>query len=349
MGSYGMKRFTLIICYIFLVMLLVVAVPVAAAPPIITKISPKVGYTNSYTTVTITGAYFNTTEGEVKLMMVDASNITSTISSWTDTQIICKLKTTDKKKGDWDLVVINAESEVKKVEAFTLKDPIVLTSISPAEAQVNTKEVDVTVKGTGLSDIAELYLYNEDYDNITADLDIVNSDKITGTFDLTGTDEGTYDVCVEDSDGTTECDLAFTIITDAVGSIYFETNPSGATVYLNKTKVGTSTFTYYNATAGTFQVLIQKTGYRDFSDSVTVLEGKRTTFYARLTPVSQTTIATTAATATPVKTATTIKKSTMKVPTTWPGTTATEPSPVDPAIVIGAAGIGIGLVALRRR
>ncbi|MGB9176688.1 MAG: PEGA domain-containing protein [Methanoregula sp.] len=344
-----MKRFTHIICYFLLFTLLIIAVPVATASPTITTISPKVGYTDSYTTVTITGSNFNTTSGEVKLKMAGTSNITSTISSWSDTQIICKLKTSGQKTGVWDLVVINAdESEKVKVEAFTLKDPMVLTSISPTEARVNTENVDVTVKGTGLADVSELYLYNEDYNNITADLGIVNSGKITGTFDLSGTDKGTYDVCVKDSDGGTECDLAFTIITDAVGSIYFDSNPTGATVYLNKTSVGTTTFTYYNATEGSYQVLIQKTGYKDYSDSVTVKEGKRTTFYARLTPLSQdTTVAATAATTKQVKTtATTVKKSTLNVPTTYPSATPTEKSPVDPAVIVGS--ICLAFLALRK-
>jgi hypothetical protein len=348
-----MKRFAHIICYILLFTLLIIAVPVATASPTITKISPKVGYTDSYTTVTITGTNFNTTSGEVKLMMAGTSNITSTISSWSDTQIVCRLKTSDQKTGVWDLVVIDADdSEKVKLEAFTLKNPMVLTSISPTEARLNTENVDFTVKGTGLADVSELYLYNEDYDNVTADLNIINANKITGTFDLSGTDKGTYDVCVEDSDGGTECGLTFTILTDAVGTIYFESNPTGATVYLNKTSIGTTAFTYYNATEGSFEVLIQKTGYKDYSDSVTVIEGKRTTFYARLIPVSQdTTVATTAAAAAttkPVKTATTIKKSTLTVPTTYPSATTSQTSPVDPVMIIGAVGLGLGFAVLRK-
>jgi len=345
-----MKRFTLFVCLILLTLLLVAAAPVSAA----LSISPHVGYTDSYTTVTITatsGTTFNTTYGEVKLMMDDENNITSTITSWSDTEIECKLKTSGKATGDWDLVVINADgSESVKNEGFTLLDPIVLTSISPTEGRVNNESVDFTVKGTGLSDVEELYLYNEDYDNnITADIDNPTSTKITGTFDLSDTDEDTYEVCVEDSYGTTECDLTFKILTDAVGSIYFETNPDGATVYLDNNNIGTSTFTYDDAAAGTYKVVIKKDGYKDYNGYVTAIENKRIVFYAKLTPVSEgTTSTTTAPTATPTKTATTIKKSTVKVPTTWPSTTTTTASPVDPALAIGAAGIGIGLAAFRK-
>jgi hypothetical protein len=133
-------------------------------------------------------------------------------------------------------------------------------------------------------------------------------------------------------------------------SIYFETNPPGATIWLDGTNVGMSVFTYPNATPGTYTVLIRKSGYEDYTGSVTVLDGRRTTFYALLTlPDEDTTVATTVATSTPVKTATTIRKSTLNVPTPWPGATPTEASPVDPALAIGAAGIGTGLVAIRRR
>jgi hypothetical protein len=343
-----MKHFTLIVCFILL--LLMVGVPVNAA----LSISPNVGYTDGKArTYTITGSGFNETAGKVKLMMEDESNITaSSITSWEDTEIICRITiSSSKETGDWDLVVINADGlETIDPEGFPIRDSMVLTSISPTEGRVNNESVDFTVKGTGLTDVEELYLYNEDYDNITADLDDINSDEITGTFDLSDTEEDTYDVCVEDSYGTTECDLSFKIITDAVGSIYFETNPDGATVYVDNNNVGTSTFTYDDAAAGTYKVVIKKDGYKDYSGYVTAIENKRIVFYAKLTPVSEvTTSATTATTATPSRTATTIKKSTVKVPTTWPSDTpTTAASPVDPVLVIGAAGLGLGLAAFRR-
>ena len=349
-----MKRFTLIVCFSLLLLLLIVAVPVSAA----LSISPNVGYTGKTVTVTITGTNFTavgnlTGTGAVKLAMSDENDISaSTPTTWTDTLIVCRFTiSSSRATGDWNLIVIKTDdSEVVKDSGFTIMDPIVLTSISPSAAQVNTEEVEFTVNGTGLSEVEDLYLYNADYDNITADLNDVNSDKITGTFDLTGKDEDTYDVCIKDSYGTTECDLSFKIITDAVGSVYFETNPDGATVYFDNSSVGTSTFTYGNASAGTYKVLIRKDGYKDYGGYVTVIVGKRTVFYAKLTPLNEeTTVATTAATATPVRTATTIKKSTLKVPTTWPSDTPTEASPVDPALVIGAAGIGLGLVVFRRQ
>jgi len=43
-----------------------------------------------------------------------------------------------------------------------------------------------------------MYLYNSEYDNITAYIDTSDSTEIVGTFDLTGADMDTYSICVED-------------------------------------------------------------------------------------------------------------------------------------------------------
>jgi hypothetical protein len=350
-----MKHFTLIVCFILLALLLIAAAPVSAA----LSISPNVGYTDGKSkTYTITGTNFtaggNLTGGDVKL--VNGNNdIMGTSCTWTDTEIVCKFRIpANTETGNWDLIVIKSDDlEVPGGDnKFTIMDSMALTSISPTSGRVNNKSVDFTLVGTGLSDVEDVYLHNTDYDNISAsDFDVVSSVKVKGTFDLSDTEEDTYDVCVKDSYGTTECDLSFKIITDAVGSIYFETNPEGATVYVDNNNVGTSTFTYDDAAAGTYKVTIKKDGYNDYSGYVTAIENKRVVFYAKLTPVNEaTTSATTAATATPAKTATPIKKPTVKVPTTWPSDTpTTAASPVDPALAIGAVGIGLGLAVFRRR
>ncbi len=77
-----MKRFTLIVCFIFLLLWLIVAVPVSTAATI-SSISPSTGYTDGKTrTYTITGTNFDSTEGDVWLEMsgegdIDAYDITS--------------------------------------------------------------------------------------------------------------------------------------------------------------------------------------------------------------------------------------------------------------------------------
>jgi hypothetical protein len=130
------------------------------------------------------------------------------------------------------------------------------------------------------------------------------------------------------------------------GSIYFETNPPGATIWLDNIELGTTPFTYYSEKTGTLDVRVRKRLYEDYTDKVTVIQGERVIFSATLTwIVGEVTEATTPPA--PVRTATTIRTSTIKIPTPWP-TTPPE-SPPDPAVVIGAAAVGIGIFVNRRR
>jgi hypothetical protein len=129
------------------------------------------------------------------------------------------------------------------------------------------------------------------------------------------------------------------------GSIYFETFPPGATIWLDNKEIGTSSFTYYSENTGDFDVRIERKGYEKYTGRVTVSDGQRVVFSAVLVPVSTSPVEVSTTTA-PVRTVTTIRKSTMSLPTPWP----TSPqSPVDPAVVIGAAALGIGFFAIRRR
>jgi hypothetical protein len=222
----------------------------------------------------------------------------------------------------------------------------------------NTTVTITSLVGTNFGSAAGIRLRRSSYNDIIGAVSSVNADHtvIAGSFNLNNQAPGSYQVCVYNDASIYVCGLTFTITspydTSTNSSVYFETNPTGATIYLNGTKIGTSSFTYYNATPGTFKVLIQKSGYRDYSGYVTVITGRRVSFYASLTPIgADTTAATPVVTAytTPVKTTTTVKKSTLKVPTTWASTPTATESPVDPVLIIGAIGIGLGLVVVRRR
>jgi hypothetical protein len=129
------------------------------------------------------------------------------------------------------------------------------------------------------------------------------------------------------------------------GSIYFETDPAGATIWLDNLEMGASPFTYYSEKTGTFTVRAQKKGYEEYTGTITVSEGRRVVFSAVLTPVTYdlsddnnlvTTVATT----------TTTYKSTMVIPTPWPTSPA---SPADPAVILLAVTLGAGFMVIRRR
>lgn len=221
-----------------------------------------------------------------------------------------------------------------------------LSLISPSSGATNTTEIVVNITGTNFAASAGFRLVGSYSEKITGYVSSVNSTRIVGTVNLDNQDPGDYEVCVYNNATSSVCGLRFTVTAPAgtsASSVYFDTYPPGATVLLDGTTVGTSVFTYRNATPGTFKVLVKKSGYEDYTGSVTVLEGKRARFYATLRPLAAGTTATT------VITATTIRKSTLKVPTTWPSTLPTETSPVDTALVIGAAGIGLGVAVFRRR
>jgi hypothetical protein len=129
------------------------------------------------------------------------------------------------------------------------------------------------------------------------------------------------------------------------GSVFIDTYPTGATIWLDNIEIGTSPLTYYSEKIGTLDLLIQKKRYENYTGTVTVGEGKRVVLNIDLTPVSrETTYGDTPVQ--PVTTATTMRKSTITVPTSWP--TSPE-SPVDPAVVIGATAIVIGMFVIRRR
>jgi hypothetical protein len=266
----------------------------------------------------------------------------------------CTFDITGKPAGTWNVIVTNPDGKSVTYSGFLIKNPAstaTLTSITPLSGETNTTVTITDLKGTAFASTATILLRRSSYNDIPGTVSSVNTagTDISGSFNLNRKTPGDYQVCVYNDASTYTCGLTFTITEGAStnSSIYFETNPQGATIWLNNTKVGTSTFTYYNATPGTYKVLVQKTGYNDYSGSVTVLTGKRTTFYALLRVIpTDTTVVTTA---TPVKTVTTIKKSTLKVPTPWPSATATPASPLDPAVIVCATGLGLALIVLRKQ
>jgi hypothetical protein len=215
-----------------------------------------------------------------------------------------------------------------------------------------------------------------------------SSTAITADFDLTGKKIGQYSVSVNDpttlvGEDWGYKDFAFTIyshsgstptattttstatettetettVTSGQGenSVFFESNPTGAEVWLEGEDIGTTAFTWYTNRDGTYDVVVKKIGYEDYEAKVTVIEGKRVHFSAVLTELSETSGNTTKTTKTtttgkPATNITTIQKSTLKVPTPWgPDPTFTEESPADPAIALLAAVFGFGFLVMRRR
>ena len=139
-----------------------------------------------------------------------------------------------------------------------------------------------------------------------------------------------------------------TPISTTNGSVSVESDPSNAAVFLNTEYKGKTPITL-NISHGTYRVVIQKTGYLDWSNRISVTAGTRTDVYAQLSvDVTDTTIVTTIVTTIPKTTVikTTIpKKSTANPITPWPTDTPRE-SPIEIMVILGA--IGIGFIVLRK-
>jgi len=334
------------------------AVPVAADAGSISSFSPTSAYRGDTVTLTITGSDFNTSLVKYVRLYYDSdtTNITdSSISSKSSSKIVAKFSIgSSKTKGSWYVVVVNSDgSETMSSDAFVIADDMTLSAISPTYAKTNNDDVSFTLTGSDLSDVDDVHLYKSGYTNVTASDVSASSSSVTGTFDLTDIDEETYKVCVEDLYGTSKCSssVTFEVTTDEVGEIDISSSPSGAIVYIDSTAVGTTPYAATELSVGSHVVKLTKDGYVDWSKIVKVTADDTTTVDADLTAVT-TTVITAAPTQLPTTVRTSIPVTTIKVPTSYPKTTAaatttTQASPVDGIVIIGA--LGFGVLVLHRK
>jgi hypothetical protein len=165
---------------------------------------------------------------------------------------------------------------------------------------------------------------------------------------LTGYQDYTRSVTVSDNLTSTVSGtlIALTTTTQetANGSIEVNSNPSNAAVFLNTEYRGKTPLVLYNITHGDYRVLVQKIGYQDWSERISVTSGSQTDVYATLqAEATDTATATTKTTVTTVRT-TISKTSTAKVPTPWPSNTPTPASSMSVLAIIGAAGLGLMVI-----
>ncbi len=245
-----------------------------------------------------------------------------------------------------------------------------ITSISPSSGP-NNGEVTVTVTGTGFDSTVQVRLNKcaiktggQTQAPFPGTILYKSSGSVTVVFDLTNKIPGTYDLSlnapipeynawavaessfiVYQASGqppptTTTPVPATTVVTTttaalpAGNSVFFESDPAGASVYLDGNFVGTSPFTHYTSRKGTFDVMVRKTGYQDYESSVNILEGRNVHFVSPLTALSTATATTTTTTATTI-----IPTTTTGITTTT--TTATTAVPVTTTGIATATTTGI--------
>jgi hypothetical protein len=185
------------------------------------------------------------------------------------------------------------------------------------------------------------------YNDIPGTVTSYSATRLTGTFNLNSQTPGTYQVCVSNDATTYVCGLPFVITTPGAsnGTLYVQSSPSGAAIYVDSMYLGKTTATFYNITPGSHNVHLIEPGYSTWSDTVTITSGNTTYEYATLTATA---VAVTPATTMPTTTRTTVgttSKSTYKTITPWPTKTPTK-APDEPLVIIGA--VGVGIIILRK-
>ena len=322
--------------------------------PTISSFSPTSAVNSGQQTIDIMGNGFNSST--VTLTKTGQSTINGvTIGTDTATTLSRTFPLSGIAPGTWSLVIVNSDGG-SVTGSFTVNNATAatVTSISPTSGTANTT-VTTTIIGSGFTpDTAKIRLYKSgNYIGGT-----VNSGgsttQLTGSFILNYASPGTYDVCVlyDGSEASKTCGPTFVIysdITGANGSINVKSAPSGGRVFLKNEYKGYTPITLENITPGIYTVTVLRTGYSDYSESVKVTAANISYVTAYLEILPETTTVVTATATRVITTVTIIKKSTLKVPTTWPSATADEGSPVDPVVIIGAVGISLGLVMIRRR
>jgi hypothetical protein len=322
--------------------------------PMISTITPAHGFNTGVVSITDLNGMGFSSGVTVKLTKEGQTNISASGVSVTSTKITCNFDLNGKTAGLWNVIVTNSDGQsTTKTEGFEIRTPsaaITLVSITPNYG-MNNKIVTITnLAGTGFLSGATIKLKKTGYNDIPGSVNtVISSSKITGTFDLDGRTPGSYEVCVESGSTNSVCGLVFTVYssnTSINGSIFIESNPSVASAYVSSDYKGKTPLSVYNVTPGTYTVIVQKSGYQDWSDRITVTAGNRTNVYSRLNVAeSDTTTVTTIRTTTLTSTMT--RKSTAKVPTPWPSPSQTPESSMNILAIIGT--VFLGLVVLRKK
>jgi hypothetical protein len=289
-------------------------------------------------------------------MQAGQANITATAISAASTSVSCQFPLTGKPAGTWTVVVTNPDGQSSAFSGFTIMNAgatVTLASINPSSGSVNSTITISNLTGTNFQGTSTMRLRRSGYNDIPGTATCLSSTKLTGTFNLTGTVPGTYQVCVANDAVNYICGLSFVInsANAANGSLSVQSNPSGASIYLNSAYRGITGTTITNLTPGSYRLVLQKDGYRSWTDTVVITPGNTTTESATLTlvPTVVPTAATTvqAVTTTPKVTTTTKMSTTLTKITPWP-TRAPTPSPgPSPLLLLVATGSGIAL--LRKR
>jgi IPT/TIG domain len=170
--------------------------------PNISAISPTSAWPGAE--VTIQGTGFGATQGSSSAYF--GSTKATSYSSWSDTEIKCKVPTIA--TGNVQ-VSVSVAGKTSNVVSFTVTQPpaFQVTSISPNQGSQLDLLVNVTVEGTGFQPGATAELRNGTATIGVLNVNVVSDTQITGTLFLLGVGPGNYDVVVVNP-GNQEAKLA---------------------------------------------------------------------------------------------------------------------------------------------
>lgn len=260
-----------------------------------------------------------------------------------------------------------------------------ITGVSPSTAP-NDGSFTLTISGSGFTGATVVRLNKcklktggSSEPPFTGSFVVKGDSKIEATFDLTDKKVGDYDVSIYvpgetvnfgwgDGSGlfhiysstgakpktTTTVTGSETTAETTPGdsgegdnSVFFDTSPSGATIFLDGDEIGTSPFTFHTDKDGAHLVLVKKTGCEDYSESINIIRNQRVYFFKSLTQFAN---ATNPSATGPSGKTTTMPRNTLRIPTPL-GTFEAPPeeAPLSPATILWAVAAVAVFIVLRRR
>jgi parallel beta-helix repeat protein len=174
-----------------------------------------------------------------------------------------------------------------KSQTTTVTPLFSITGITPSTGE-NTGPVSIIdLSGSGFPSPASVKLTQPGKLAITATgITVVNPSKITCNFDLTGRDEGLWDVVVTRPDAqSVTLPKGFTITAPSKTSLTVTSYPSGADLFIDGVQRGTTPATLNGVLPGAHAIAVTKLGYYGYYSEISIPTGQPATVDVTLEPL----------------------------------------------------------------
>lgn len=172
--------------------------------PIITALTPVLGFTTGATQISISGSRFMNGMNSILQNGSTNTTITGSVSGFTPTRFTGTFPLSGAPAGVYNLTLINpgGQSETKK-NCFTVKNPQTgphISSFNPVSGD-NTGIVALTLNGSGFRTGATVTIVNETSSKTGSGV-LIGTNLIKCSLPLTGLPIGLYNITVRNSDGS---------------------------------------------------------------------------------------------------------------------------------------------------